>query len=552
MKKKNKISLLVVGILAVVCLVVIGGYATISASIDDETIAKGVSIGTIDVSGMNVEQAKQAVEQYITSREEKKVYIEVDNTSVSSTLLDLGFQVNTENLIEEAMEIGKQGNLIARYKEIKDVEKNKKVFDLGNSLDLKKVTQLVNKECKKYDIPAENASMKRVNGEFVISQHVVGRKINVEKTVQSVMNAFESDWDGQDIRVQAEVEKDIPKYSAEQLRECTDVLGTATTNFADSKWARVNNVEVATKFIDGRVVYPGEVFSVYEAISPITIANGYLKAGAYANGVVVESEGGGVCQVSSTLYNTVLRAELKVVQRNAHSMAVSYVPKAADAAIAGTYKDLKFENSSEYPIYIEGKISGRNVTFTIYGKEQRPENRTVEFVTQIVDTTPPPKDVITVDKTKPSNYRKVTSPAHTGFKAKLFKVVKIDGVEVERIEVNYSVYNASPNYVTIGKEKEEEKEEDKKPQDEDKKPLDEDKKPQDEDKKPQDEDKNPQDGTSEEDSHQKPESEKPLKPETEKPGASGDDNKEDPSEEETGQKVDSNLENPSSTSDGEE
>ena len=108
--------------------------------------------------------------------------------------------------------------------------------------------------------------------------------------------------------------------------------------------------------------------------------SGYAMAGSYLNGEVVDSMGGGICQVSTTLYNAVLRAELNVTERSPHSMTVHYVDLSEDAAIAGTYKDLKFVNSTEYPIYIEGyTTSDKKITFNIYGKETRDKNRTISF-----------------------------------------------------------------------------------------------------------------------------------------------------------------------------
>lgn len=453
---KKKITLIVVSAVLLVAVILTGAYITISASIDDNTISKGIFIDSVDVGGMTMEQAQDAVNNYIADRETKKITIQVDNESVSSTLKELGYQVNENDVVAEAMKIGKSGNIIKRYKEVKDVEKENKIFELEFTMDQNAIRSLVEEECTKYDIPAENATMKRENGNFVFTEHVVGQKIDVEATVQTINDAIMNDWSGEDIVITATVVEDIPEYTVDELKESTDVLGTATTNFADSKQARVNNVLVATNFVDGTVVYPGETFSVYEAIAPITIENGYMKAGAYQNGLVVESEGGGVCQVSSTLYNTVLKSELEIVERAAHSMIVSYVKPSADAAIAGTYKDLKFKNSTDAPIYIEGYLVGRNVTFTIYGKETRPSNRTIEYVSEVLETTQPPEDVITVDETLPSSYFKVTSPAHTGYKARLWKVVYIDGVETERIQINSSSYSASPRYVTVGKEEEKE------------------------------------------------------------------------------------------------
>ena len=122
------------------------------------------------------------------------------------------------------------------------------------------------------------------------------------------------------------------------------------------------------------------------AMRPYTKENGFAEAGAYQNGKVIQSMGGGICQVSSTLYNAVILAELGVEQRQPHSMLVDYVQPSMDAAIAGDYKDMKLKNTTETPIYIEGYVSGGYVTFTIYGKETRPENRTIKFVSETLST----------------------------------------------------------------------------------------------------------------------------------------------------------------------
>ena len=121
---------------------------------------------------------------------------------------------------------------------------------------------------------------------------------------------------------------------------------------------------------------------------------GLQKRALMRSGKVVQSSGGGICQVSTTLYNAVILAELEVTQRQPHSMLVDYVKPSMDAAIAGDYKDLKFKNNTETPIYIEGYISGGNLTFTIYGKETRNANRSIEFVSETLSTTPAGKKFV--------------------------------------------------------------------------------------------------------------------------------------------------------------
>ena len=118
-----------------------------------------------------------------------------------------------------------------------------------------------------------------------------------------------------------------------------DLLGSFSTNYRSSGWGRAKNVENGASKINGTILYPGDELSVYELVNPFTQENGYELAGSYLNGETVESFGGGICQVSTTLYNAALKAELEITQRYNHSMIVTYVDLSADAAIAGTYKD---------------------------------------------------------------------------------------------------------------------------------------------------------------------------------------------------------------------
>jgi vancomycin resistance protein YoaR len=147
----------------------------------------------------------------------------------------------------------------------------------------------------------------------------------------------------------------------------------------------------------------------------------------------------------------VLAAELEVTKRYNHSMMVSYVEPSQDAAIASSAgKDFKFVNNTEYPIYIEGYMSDdKELVFNIYGVETRDPSRTVEYQTEILEKTDPGPEVVYVDDKQPLGYIDVQSK-HIGYKARLWKVVKVDGVEVSREIVNTSKYKASPRSATIG------------------------------------------------------------------------------------------------------
>lgn len=167
---------------------------------------------------------------------------------------------------------------------------------------------------------------------------------------------------------------------------------------------------------------PGEVISGYECLQPFTLENGYKTAAAYENGQVVDSIGGGVCQIATTLYDAALQAEMEIVQRQNHSMIVTYVKPSMDAAIAGTYKDIKIKNNYSTPVYIEGYTSGKKLTFTLYGKETRPSNRQVEYVSETIGTTNPGEPQMITDKSLAPGAKVKVQSAHTGYKSRLWKV----------------------------------------------------------------------------------------------------------------------------------
>ncbi|BCJ92655.1 exported protein [Anaerocolumna cellulosilytica] len=460
MKKKIIIRVMVFLLL---CLFSIGIKSQVLAASEEETITKGVYIDSVDIGGMTKVQAKEAVDQYIDDLKIKKITITVDDASEESTLEDLGLHYKDNNYLDDALLIGKSGNLIKRYKELKDTEEASLVYNLEFALKKDKVKDFIKEKLSSHDVKAENAAVKRENGAFVYTNHTVGRKVNIKDTLKAIEDSLTEGWDKQDIAITAVVEEDIPKYTRENVEKVKTLLGTFSTTYTTSSSDRAGNLANGARLINNTVLYPGDVFSAYEKLTPFTKANGYYEAGAYANGKVVDSIGGGACQVTTTLYNAVLLSELEVVERAPHSMTVSYVKLSMDSAIAGTWKDLKFKNDKDSPILIEVYTRDRTITFNIWGNETRDTKRTVKYESVVLSETKPGPDVVTKDPTKPESYQITTQSAHTGYVAELYKVVYENGTEVSRTRVNKSVYNASPRYVTVGSMVEEEEVEEEEP-----------------------------------------------------------------------------------------
>ncbi|MDE7326665.1 MAG: VanW family protein [Lachnospiraceae bacterium] len=222
-----------------------------------------------------------------------------------------------------------------------------------------------------------------------------------------------------------------------------------STYYSTENTSRAANIARAAELLDGLTIEPGEVFSCSTAIGPITEENGYFPAGTYVQGKVEDGIGGGVCQISTTLYNAALYAKLTIVERSPHSMAVTYVDPARDAAIAGNYKDLKLRNDYAYPVEIAARAKDGELTISIHTAEEDIGNE-VELISIVLDTIDPGEQVVTVDESLPDDYYKVTQKAHTGYIAELYRVTRRDGVELLREKINTSEYAATPEYVTVG------------------------------------------------------------------------------------------------------
>lgn len=413
-------------------------------------ILSGISVGPVDLSGKTYEEAIRLVKDYVRSLSDGVITLNaIEGNYIEVTAGELGISWDDKETIADAISLGRDGNIVERYKEKKDLDHEKKKYALKLDYNEDKIRGIVEEQGTIYDIEAVNASISKADGDFTITPGITGQKVDVNGSVSAIMSKLKN-YDGNPVQIDLKIVADEPKATTEDLEMIHDVIGSYKTSFSTSGTDRSGNVRNGTNLVDGTVLFPGEQFSMYKTVSPFTEENGYFLAGSYLNGMVVESLGGGICQVSSTLYNAVLRAELEVDERYNHSMIVSYVDLSSDAAISGTSKDFKFTNDTEYPIYIEGyTTSDKQVVFNIYGVETRPDNRKVSYESKKISETVPDTEKIIGDSSMALGSISVQS-AHTGYVGELWKVVTVDGVETERTQVNKSNYQPSPKTATVG------------------------------------------------------------------------------------------------------
>lgn len=441
------------GILCIgIAVMMFGTLKMQTQAAEKDTLLSGIYIEDMSMEGKSVEEARDMVEDYVDGLlSQTIILVSVGGNEVSITPADIGFYWSNQNIVEEAARIGKSGNIVERYKAEKDLQFENKILKLQFDADQDLIRNILTEQCSIYNVEAENATLTKVDDEFIIHSGTTGVVVDEEASLARIYDFFTTGWDGQSSVIDLVVVQQEPMGSEEDLKKVNDVLGTFTTSFSTSGRDRSANVRNGCSLVNGTTLYPGEEFSTYDAVSPFTQANGYYMAGSYLNGQVVDSLGGGICQVSTTLYNAVLLAELEVTERHNHSMIVTYVDPSADAAIAeSSGKDFKFVNNTDAPIYIEGSTSDdKKITFTIYGMETRDASHRVEYKSEIVSQTYPDTEVIYVNEAAPIGSVSVQS-AHIGYKANLWKIVYENDQEVSREQINSSSYQMVPRYATVG------------------------------------------------------------------------------------------------------
>ena len=413
---------------------------------ETDTISKNVYIGGVNVSGMTEEQATKAVEEKLGKGTGGNYTVKIGDETTTATAENFGMEWTNREVVHEAMEVAKGGNLIKQYKDKKDLQVDPKNFEVAYAPNEQAVKTYLEKLAEEYNRDAEEGDITFANGYPEVTGGETGIAVNVDQSVSSIMKALEGD--GTELTVVAEVQK--PSVTKEELSQVKDVLGTATTYYGSS-YERNTNVEVGASKINGTLIMPGETFSVTAAVTPFNADNGYYPAPSYESGQVVDTYGGGICQVSTTLYNAVLKAELQVDERHNHTMLVSYVDPSKDAAIAEGLMDFIFTNNTDAPIYIYGVGYQGTLNFTIYGHETRDPNRSISFRSETLSQTDASTNVKLVAKSDQNiGYLNQTQSAHQGLEAVLWKdIVNADGT-TDTVQVNSSSYQASPAIYEVG------------------------------------------------------------------------------------------------------
>jgi Uncharacterized vancomycin resistance protein len=438
---------------AAVVIVSMWFYASNAVKAAESDILENVSVSGIDVGGMTKAEAENKLDEYISSSEDNIITLKAGDKTESFTYAKLKIRFDTAKAAEEAYYLGRKGNVFRRAAAVYKAGKNGTDIAMPAEVSRKTIKKLIMHREDGLVSHARNARIVLRNGKGQIIKSKNGHKIVYGESVTAVQDAVQNEWKGKDITVKLAVTAEKPQYTAKDFKGLTDVMGKYTTDFSGSALGRCRNIAVGASKINGSVIEPGEEFSVYNTVSPMNAENGYFLAPTIVGEKHIDDYGGGICQVATTLYNAVIRAELKVVERHSHSMAVYYVPLSADATIANEDTDFRFRNNKKSSIYIYAKTHGSEVTMVIFGRDTRSKNRKVGFESVTTSVIKPGRKVVEKDPDLAKGKIKIKEQGITGYTAQLWKIVKVNGKVKSRTLFNSSSYSKVDAKVIKGTKK---------------------------------------------------------------------------------------------------
>lgn len=394
-----------------------------------DKIYPGVFVENIDLSYLTKEEAKQKIEEtYLVDQKNRSITTEINDNEFEISFSDLGVQYNTDEIIEKSFDEGRDENIFKSYIRLK--KKSVDEFKLSFNLDEEAFKQYIdNIKCKACRC-SEDAKIEINNGDIKVYSEVIGLELEEDKLREDIINKLMEDHGKDNILVVGEIKEIIPRILEKDLKSIDSVISSYETSLYNSGESRNKNIEISTKAVNGTLVMPGDEFSFNKIVGARTSNKGYENAKVIVNDKYQDDVGGGVCQVSSTLHNAIIRTDINPTERHGHSKLVSYVDKGYDATVSYGYLDYKFINTLPYPIYIEGNVKSNLVYFKIYSAKsinsRRYEIRTVN------EKLLKPHRIIQEDGTKGIGYTEIKQQGEAGWSADIYRYIYEEGELVDK------------------------------------------------------------------------------------------------------------------------
>jgi vancomycin resistance protein YoaR len=444
-------------ILGVLILLLLAGTAVALALVahgfsQSGEIASNVFIQQVPVAGKTVPEAIASLHTQWVPRLPEEVELVYPGGSVSVSRKDLGADLMLEKAAADAYRVGRVGNIVQRLATQWKLRHQPIHIEVECRVDQKPLDAKLADVATSVNKPPRNAQVSvSADDEVSITPHVNGLVVKLEESKAALLDALRRP-DASEAKLV--VEEQEPAITQEDLAHLEVVLSSYTTRFNPGQTSRSHNLRLATETLNKTVVMPGEVFSVNQIVGERTPERGYKRAPIFRDGgELFDDYGGGLCQVSSTVYNAALLANMTIVERSNHNRIVTYVPLGRDAMVNYGSIDMRWRNSLKHPVLVLGRVEGDELTIKIIGK--RSDKVEVRIERSNVSTIPAPDKEIK-DPELEEGKRVVEEKGWSGGRASARRLVKI-GNEWKS-NLSYSdYYPPGPNKIRVGTKKKEEK-----------------------------------------------------------------------------------------------
>ena len=512
-KKRTKMKIAIITtIIIVVGLFISTIFALVN--MNNDRIMSGISIAGIDMSGLTKEEATSKLELIYNEKKEKEINLKYEEyvSSLNPTLMEVNYEI--EKAVEEAYSIGKKSNIFQNNYEILFTLIGKKNIPINMTLNEEVTRQTIEDIGVNIPGIVIESSYSVEDEELIITKGTAGIKVDTENLLNIVKEKLNDVYSNDDYIEIPVIYKepepiDIEKIHEEIYKEAQDAyiteepfavypevegidfdveaaktilqeekeeyiipliitkpnitltdigekafpdeLSTFTTRYDVSDKDRTTNLELACEKLNGKVILPGETFSYNQTLGARTASAGYKNAKIYVSGEVVDGIGGGICQISSTLYNAVLMANLEIVERRNHQFVTSYVPAGRDATVVYGSTDFKFKNTRQYPVRLVATAKNGIATISVYGIKEQTEY-TFSFSTKTIASIPYTTKYVE-DSSLAEGTEKIKQKGANGLKTETYITKMLDGKVISTTLLSKDTYNAMTRIILKGTKK---------------------------------------------------------------------------------------------------
>ncbi|WP_291583316.1 VanW family protein [Clostridium sp. UBA6640] len=444
--KSKILSITLIIIFFLFCGILSFGFFTIRKY--DKLIYPNVHVENIPVYDLEIEESKTVLHRDL----EEKIYnktleILVEDKIYKTDYMELGVKFNVDKALNEAFAYGRNFNIFKKTFVI--TKPNYINIKAELTFNEQAIDGIIAKIESQTDVKAIDSKIKLINNEkFQISDEIKGKKLDRDLLKKEIIKNIDINIDIENIVIHATINEVKPKGTREELSKINASITRCNTNFNSSSSERSNNIRLATNAIDGTVIMPGGIFSFNNIVGERTYSKGYEKASVIVGDEFIDDLGGGICQVSTTLYNAVLNSDLEIVERRPHSLYITYVPLGQDATVNYGTIDLKFKNNLPYPIYIHGYTENNILSFDIYSNNEM-KKKSYKIESEILEILEP-MDKIKYDNNIQEGKRYVEKVGKNGYIVNVYKYIYENEKLIEKKLVSKDKYRAINNIVRVG------------------------------------------------------------------------------------------------------